>query len=82
MSLRSKDAAIDEIVASCSGDLRGAVRALLLINEHLEAELAKRCDGDPEAIASGIFADALARPTRRDQNGGLDRGAARVEQRP
>ncbi|MDE5441489.1 hypothetical protein GWG65_08495 [Bradyrhizobium sp. CSA207] len=41
MSLRSKDTAIDEIVASCSGDLRGAVRALLLINEHLEAELVK-----------------------------------------
>ena len=36
MSLRSKDTAIDEIVASCHGDLRGAVRALLLINEHLE----------------------------------------------
>ena len=41
MSLRSKDTAIDEIVASCKGDLRGAVRALLLINEHLEAELTK-----------------------------------------
>lgn len=41
MSVRSNDAAIDEIVASCNGDLRGAVRALLLINEHLEAELAK-----------------------------------------
>jgi len=41
MSFRSNDTAIDEIVASCSGDLRGAVRALLLINEHLEAELAK-----------------------------------------
>ncbi|MCS3728564.1 hypothetical protein [Bradyrhizobium betae] len=41
MSLRSEDTAIDEIVASCNGDLRGAVRALLLINEHLEAELAK-----------------------------------------
>jgi hypothetical protein len=41
MSLRSKDAAIDQIVASCSGDLRGAVRALLLINEHLETELAR-----------------------------------------
>lgn len=41
MSLRSKDTAIDEIVASCNGDLRGAVRALLLINEHLETELAK-----------------------------------------
>ncbi|BBO02796.1 MULTISPECIES: hypothetical protein [Bradyrhizobium] len=41
MSFRSNDAAIDEIVASCNGDLRGAVRALLLINEHLESELAK-----------------------------------------
>lgn len=41
MTARSNDTAIDEIVASCSGDLRGAVRALLLINEHLEAELAK-----------------------------------------
>ncbi len=41
MSIRSSDAAIDEIVASCNGDLRSAVRALLLINEHLEAELAQ-----------------------------------------
>lgn len=41
MGFRSNDAAIDEIVANCSGDLRGAVRALLLINEHLEAELTK-----------------------------------------
>ena len=41
MSFRSNDSAIDEIVASCNGDLRGAVRALLLINEHLESELAK-----------------------------------------
>jgi hypothetical protein len=41
MSSRSNDTAIDEIVASCNGDLRGAVRALLLINEHLETELAR-----------------------------------------
>lgn len=33
------DAAIDRIVASCNGDLRGALKALLLVNEHLEAEL-------------------------------------------
>jgi hypothetical protein len=32
--------AIDQIVAACNGDLRGAVRALLLVNEQLEAELA------------------------------------------
>jgi len=31
--------AIYQIVASCNGDLRGALKALLLVNEHLEAEL-------------------------------------------
>ena len=41
MSFRTNDAAIDEIVANCGGDLRGALRALLLVNEHLEAELAQ-----------------------------------------
>jgi hypothetical protein len=41
MSFRSSEAAIDEIVASCDGDLRGALRALLLVNEHLETEIAK-----------------------------------------
>lgn len=41
MSYEASDAAIDEIVANCGGDLRGAVRALLLVNEHLEAEIAE-----------------------------------------
>jgi hypothetical protein len=41
MSYQSSDAAIDEIVANCGGDLRGALRALLLVNEHLEAEIAQ-----------------------------------------
>lgn len=35
------EAAIDKIVATCDGDLRGALRALLLVNEQLEAELAQ-----------------------------------------
>jgi hypothetical protein len=39
MSLRPNDAAIDEIVARCNGDIRGALRALLLVNEQLETEL-------------------------------------------
>ena len=30
---------VDEIIAACRGDLRGAVRALLLINEQLEQTL-------------------------------------------
>ena len=35
------EATIDRIVASCNGDLRGALKALLLVNEQLEAELAQ-----------------------------------------
>ncbi|MGC2084509.1 MAG: hypothetical protein WA702_14265 [Bradyrhizobium sp.] len=41
MSFQSSETAIDEIVASCNGDLRGALKALLLVNEHLEAEIAQ-----------------------------------------
>ncbi len=37
----ASEAAIDQIVASCNGDLRGALKALLLVNEQLEAELAE-----------------------------------------
>jgi len=35
------EAAIDKIVLACNGDLRGALQALLLVNEQLEAELAQ-----------------------------------------
>jgi hypothetical protein len=41
MSNGTSEFAIDEIVASCDGDIRGALKALLLVNEHLEAELAR-----------------------------------------
>jgi chromosome condensin MukBEF complex kleisin-like MukF subunit len=30
---------VDEIIAACRGDLRGAVKALMLINERLEQTL-------------------------------------------
>jgi hypothetical protein len=33
------EAYIDEIVAMCDGDLRSAVKALMLVNEHLEFQL-------------------------------------------
>ena len=39
MNSAINETAIDEIVASCNGDIRGALRALMLVNEHLEAEL-------------------------------------------
>jgi hypothetical protein len=39
MNSRPNEAAIDRIVASCNGDIHGALKALLLVNEQLEAEL-------------------------------------------
>ncbi len=33
------EAQIDEIIGTCDGDLRGALKALLLVNELLEFEL-------------------------------------------
>jgi hypothetical protein len=41
MISNSNEAAIDQIVANCNGDIRGALKALLLVNERLEAELAE-----------------------------------------
>ncbi len=35
------EAAIDQIVATCNGDIRGALKALLMVNEQLETELAQ-----------------------------------------
>jgi hypothetical protein len=40
MTSGPNETAIDQIVASCNGDIRGALKALLLVNEQLEAELA------------------------------------------
>jgi hypothetical protein len=41
MTSRQNEAAIDAIVARCNGDVHGALKALLLVNEQLEAELAQ-----------------------------------------
>jgi len=39
MGFEAGEDVIDEIVASCNGDIRGALKALLIVNEHLEDEL-------------------------------------------
>jgi hypothetical protein len=41
MNPETSENAIDQIVKSCNGDIRGALKALLLVNEQLEAELAQ-----------------------------------------
>jgi hypothetical protein len=46
------ETAIDQIVASCDGDLRGALKALLLVNEQLEAELLLAYAAAHDALAA------------------------------
>jgi hypothetical protein len=39
MATKRTEIVIERIIASCDGNMRGALEALLLVNEHLEAEL-------------------------------------------
>ena len=39
MSSKPTDAVIEKIIASCDGNIWGALEALLLVNENLETEL-------------------------------------------
>jgi hypothetical protein len=50
----SNDAAIDEVIATCNGDLRGAIKALLLVNEHLETELQHYTQGSNMARRANV----------------------------
>ena len=43
------DAAVEDAIATCDGDIRGALKALLIVNEHLEAELVE----SQAALATG-----------------------------
>ena len=39
MASKRTEVAIEKIIASCDGNMRGALEALMLVNEHLESEL-------------------------------------------
>ena len=39
MAYKRTEVAIEKIIASCDGNMRGALEALMLVNEHLEQEL-------------------------------------------
>ena len=38
-SLDAYEVAVDDVIASCDGDLRGALTALIIVNEYLERDL-------------------------------------------
>jgi hypothetical protein len=49
------EAATDEAIAACGGNARDAVKALLVANEYLEAEVCELMEAVSHAYARGRF---------------------------
>lgn len=44
------DRAVDSAIATCGGDLRGAIKALIIANEYLERELGQALDAPAQSF--------------------------------
>jgi hypothetical protein len=59
------EAAVDEAIAACGGDLRAAIRALIVANNFLESEVSELMKAVSHAYTRGVFrpipADAAGR---------------------
>lgn len=49
------EAAVDQAIAACDGDLRAAVRALIVANNFLESEVAELMKAVSHAYVRGRF---------------------------
>ena len=49
------EAAVDQAIAVCYGDMRAAVRALIVANNHLESEIAELKGAVSHAYMRGRF---------------------------
>ena len=49
--LEAYEAAVDDVIAACDGDLRGALTALIVANEFLERDLQEALASAAPAIA-------------------------------
>ena len=51
--LERYDRAVDSAIATCGGDLRGALKALIIANEFLEEELRRQIgDAEPQSFVA------------------------------
>jgi len=57
----SLEAEVDEAIATCGGDVRAALRATLIANTYLEAELERLT----EAISTGLTRGRMRKPPQR-----------------
>jgi hypothetical protein len=49
------ESAVDQAIAACGGDLRAAIRALIVANNYLENEVAELMKAVSHAYARGRF---------------------------
>jgi hypothetical protein len=49
------EAAIDQAIAACGGDMRSTIRALIVANEYLESEVCEPMKAVSQAYAHGRF---------------------------
>jgi hypothetical protein len=49
------EAAVDQAIAACGGDMRSAIRALVVANEYLESEVGELMKAVSHAFARGRF---------------------------
>ena len=49
------EAAVDQAIAACGGDLRSTIRALIVANEYLETEASELMKAVSHAYARGRF---------------------------
>jgi hypothetical protein len=56
------DAAVDAAIAACGGDARSAVRALIVANNYLEAEVKRLAEAVSSGFTRGLKAKGKAEP--------------------
>jgi hypothetical protein len=49
------EAAVDQAIAACDGDMRSAIRALIVANDYLESEVGELMKAVSHAYARGRF---------------------------
>ena len=49
------EAAVDQAISACGGDMRATIRALIVANEYLESEVAELMKAVSHAYARGRF---------------------------
>ena len=49
------EAAVDQAIAACGGDMRSTIRALIVVNEYLETEVGELMKAVSHAFVRGRF---------------------------